>query len=410
MLIGKVIMIVPYPHQIMKAEEAIEVLREHMIVYLAMEERTGKTITAILTAEATGSTIKNVLVITKLVPKQDWVNVLNDLPKNKIYFVTNYHQAHKLTTHFDLVILDESHNYISAYPKTSKIHKDLTSITAGKPLIYVSATPHAQGPQQLFHQFKLSSWSPWANYKSFYRWFEDYGIPHTLPINGINVPQYTKVKVDKVLSEVKHLFVTGTRSEIGFEHEPEDQVHYVDLTEATKLTYNTLIADELVELSVGLLVCDTASKLRTSLHQLEGGTIKMGEHYFVLKNTEKVDYILEKFGDVKSLVIMYNYKAEKTKLEEVFKEALILQATSYAEGIDLSMYKDLVIYSQDFSTARHTQRRARQANMKRATPITVHFLLVKKGLSEQVYKTVSKNKKNFVDSVFKKDKLTTRGV
>ncbi len=138
---------------------------------------------------------------------------------------------------------------------------------------------------------------------------------------------------------------------------------------------------------------------------LEGGVAKIDKQYLVLANREKIDFILRTFGDTEDLVIMYNYIAEQTKLEEVFKKARILQATSFAEGVDLHRHKHLVIYSQDFSTARHTQRRARQANMKRDTPITVHYLLVKKGLSEQVYNTVSVNKRNFVDSVFAKDKI-----
>ena len=87
-------------------------------------------------------------------------------------------------------------------------------------------------------------------------------------------------------------------------------------------------------------------------------------------------------------------------MQSVFKKALILQATSYAEGVDLSHKRHLVIYSQDFSTARHSQRRARQANKNRAEDIIVHYLLVKKGISEQVYQTVSLNKKNYVDSLF----------
>jgi len=154
-----------------------------------------------------------------------------------------------------------------------------------------------------------------------------------------------------------------------------------------------------------MLVCDTSPKLRTSLHQLEGGTIKIDDDRFVLANNEKVDFIKHKFGDSDSLVIMYNYIAEKEKLEAAFKHAKVLQATSYAEGVDLHEYDDLVIYSQDFSTARHTQRRARQCNQKRTKPITVHYLLVKGGISAQVYKTVSLNKKNFVDSVFTRSKI-----
>ena len=72
------------------------------------------------------------------------------------------------------------------------------------------------------------------------------------------------------------------------------------------------------------------------------------------------------------------------------------------ECIDLSKIKYLIIYSQDFSTARHTQRRARQANREREDEIKVHFLLVKNALSDQVYESVSINKINFVDSVYKK--------
>jgi len=102
---------------------------------------------------------------------------------------------------------------------------------------------------------------------------------------------------------------------------------------------------------------------------------------------------------------MYNYIAEGIKLRHWFKNATILQATSYAEGVDLHHIEHLIIYSQDFSTARHTQRRARQAAKDREWPITVHFLLVKGGISEQVYKTVSINKRNYVDSMFTKEKL-----
>jgi ERCC4-related helicase len=132
---------------------------------------------------------------------------------------------------------------------------------------------------------------------------------------------------------------------------------------------------------------------------------KIGKNYHILRNSEKIQYIINNWGDTEDLVIMYNYIAEQDKLQQHFKKALILQATSYAEGVDLHKYKHLVVYSQDFSTARHTQRRARQANKQREEPITVHFLLVKKAISEQVYKTVSVNKKNFVDSVFKRNKL-----
>ena len=395
----------PYLHQEELSNQALEILRENAIVYLAMEERTGKTLTAILVAEK--SAAKNVLVITKKKALDGWHETLDAYkPKDTIFDVTNYHQAHKVEpAKYDLILLDESHNYISSFPKPSGMWKKLKLITKSKPLLYISATPYAQGPQMLFHQFALSSWSPWRKHSNFYQWFRMYGKPYTLEINGIPINQYDRCDKDLVLGVVEHLFITATRQELGFEHEPEDETHYVELSQETKEMYNTLVRDELLAIDGNTLVCDTSSKLRVSLHMLEGGVAKIEEDYLVLSNTEKIDYVLDKFGDSPSTVIMYNYKAERTKLERYFKQSLLLQATSYAEGVDLSEFANLIIYSQDFSTARHTQRRARQCNMQRKDPIRVHFLLVKNGLSEQVFKTVTVNKRNFVDSVFERSTL-----
>ncbi len=389
----------PYPHQQLLADDVYDVLNSNGLAYLAAEERTGKTLSAILVCERINR-VDKVLVLTKKKPISGWVDTLKAFPHSKLYTVTNYHQAKKLSAEYDLVILDEAHNYISSYPKPSAIWKEVNRLTKQIPLLYLSATPHAQGYQQLYHQFKLSSYSPWSKYPNFYAWFKVYGKKYAIEINGIEVQQYTRTKEELILPEIQHLFITKTRQELGFEHEPQDKLHFIELDEVTKAVYNQILEHNMVELKAGMLICDTGSKLRYALHQLEGGTAKLDGKDIVLANQEKVDYILSTWGDVNTLVIMYNYKAEKLKLEAIFKHALLLQATSYAEGIDLSMYSDLVIYSQDFSTARHTQRRARQANMKRDTEIVVHYLMVKKAISAQVYKTVSVNKKNFVDSVF----------
>ena len=393
---------IPFDHQIQLAEDAYEILREHFIVYLACEERTGKTLAAILTAEMTS--VETVLVITKKTPVQDWKDTLAAFKHKKKYTVTNYHNAHKQSRH-DLVILDESHNYISGYPKPSAMWKKLRALLVDTPLIYISATPHAQGYQMLYHQFALSSWSPWARHSNFYQWFKVYGRPYTVPINGVDINQYDRTQEAKIKASTDHLFITKTRKELGFAQEPKDKLHYVELDQSTKDMYNTLIEDQIIQLPEGWLVCDTQPKLRFALHMLEGGTAKIEDQRITLPNNEKIDFILDHFGDSSSLVIMYNYIQEFTKLSKYFKKALLLQATSFAEGVDLHEYDNLVIYSQDFSTARHTQRRARQANKKRLKPIIVHYVLVKKATSEKVYRTVSIKKKNFVDKIYAGDKL-----
>lgn len=392
----------PRVHQLELSKLGYEILRKHMIVYFAMEERTGKTLTSILTAEMCD--VKSVLVITKKNAVQDWKDTLDAFPHKHKYNVTNYHQVHKFARH-DLVILDEAHNYISGYPKQSKLHRTIQAITIRCPIIYLSATPYAQGYQLLYHQFALSSWSPWRKYSSFYNWFRHYGIIDHAWYNGRQVPVYTKTRADLIKPEIEHLFITRTRKELGFDHEPVDKIHYLELNESTRKIYNEIMKDKYYEFGDLALECDTPMKLRTSLHMLEGGAAKIDDHYLILPNREKIDYILKTWGDTEDLVIYYHYIAEGQKLRRIFKKATILQATSYAEGIDLAHVETIVMYSQDFSTAKHTQRRARQASQDRDKPIVVHFLLVKKAVSEQVYKIVSVNKMNFVDSVFEREYL-----
>lgn len=391
---------IPTSKQEQKSDEAVEILRKYRLVYLAMEERTGKTLTAIRTAEKLGAT--KVLVLTKLAPIKGWEDTLAAYAHTfSTVLVTNYHQAKNVKGTFELVILDEAHNYISGYPKRSAMNKEVAKLVKGKYLIYSSATPHAQGLQLLYHQFYLSSWSPFAQYKNAYLFHAALGIPDLQWIGGVPRETYKKVKADEVLKLCQHLFVYATRAEMGYEKEPEDVLHFIELDPVTKDVYNVMMKDRVIELNGLELVLDKVAKLRATLHMLEGGVMKVDEAYHVLGNREKVDYILDTWGDTPDVVIMYHYKAEKLKLEAIFKHALLLQGTTNAEGIDLHKYAHLIIYSQDWSTARHSQRRARQANKAREEDIKVHFLLCKGAISEEVYKTVSVNKTNYIDSCFK---------
>ena len=58
-------MITPYKHQIEKAEECWNILKQVGYVYLAGKPRSGKTLTSILIAEKSNK-IKKVLILTFL--------------------------------------------------------------------------------------------------------------------------------------------------------------------------------------------------------------------------------------------------------------------------------------------------------------------------------------------------------
>jgi len=394
----------PYQHQVDISSQALDILRKHMIVYLAMQERTGKTLTSILICEQTKC--NNILVITKKKALAGWIDTLSKYTHNKKYTYINYESLHKLeTTNYDLIIIDEAHSNLGAYPKVGKIWKEVFKFTKGKPIIYLSATPSAQTYAQLFHQLKLSSWTPWIKYPSFYNWHKDYGIENIIYLGGRQIKQYNEVKSGKVMRDVEHLFISYTRTELGFEHEPNDILHYIDLSSEIKEYYNSLLKDRVATVSGTEVIADTVMALRTKLHQIEGATLKQEDKNIFLSKIDKIDYILKTWGDSDNLVIFYQYQNELSLLKQTFKSATILQGTSFAEGVDLSMYETCVVYSMDFSTAKYTQRRARQCNMKRDTPIDFHFLLVKGAISEQVYQTVAVNRTNFVDSYFNKQEI-----
>lgn len=391
---------IPLAHQSNIANIGYETLKKYMIVYLAMEERTGKTLTSILIAEKCNN-VDNVLIITKKKAIEGWNNTLTNFKHNKNYIVTNYHQVHKEATEFDLVIIDEAHEYIAGFPKASSMWKQVAIFTKDVPIIYLSATPSSQSLSMLYYQFKLSSWSPFLKWNTFSKWFKEFGIEsYTYTPNG-KVRDYKKTKEELVKQYSQHLFIRFTRKELGFEFEPEDVLHYVELKQQTKDLYKQIDKDGYAIVNNIEVVAQTPMEVLLKLHQIEGGTLKIEDTYIQLDNLEKIDYIKQNFGDKEYIVIFYNYKEEFNKLKANFKKATILQSTTYAEGVDLSMFETLIIYSMNFSTAKYTQRRARQANFKRATPIKVHFLLCKNMVSDYVYQCVAINKKNFVDKYYK---------
>ena len=403
----------PYKHQLSLASNAYDILSKYGLVYIAAEERTGKTLTSILVVEQ--SSRSRVLVLTKKKAIGGWLETIKAYKSSDSYTVTNYEAIHRRVTSpkgkvsyklkldpkdYDIIILDEAHNSLSAFPKTGSLWSSVAKLCKGQPIIYMSATPSAQGYQQLFNQLRLSDWSPFKE-RNAYRWFEKYGIPKKVRTAYGLQETYKATKREAWLA-VKHLFITLTRKEIGFEHEPNDVIHYVELDKDTMKLYNDCIDDEMFNMIMPL---DSSMKLRTTLHMLESGVIKMDDEYIVLENDEKIRAIMNDFGDKPTNVIMYNYIAEEIKLKKYFKHSRVISGISFSEGVDLSMYDHLIILSQNFSTAKHSQRRARQANMERKDPIDVHFYLVKGGISEQVYETVSVNKTNFIDSTFEREKL-----
>lgn len=394
-------------HQENLLSKCISVLQEHRLCYLSAEERVGKTLPALLAACLLGKE-GPVLILTKKKALDGWLETLDSLDTKPLCYVTNYEQAKNLISSeenlYSFVILDEAHHALSAYPKPSKTAILVQKMIYKSPyVLFLSATPHAESYSQVFHQLNVSMHSPFDSCKNFYDWFSTYGIPKFKWLGSRQIRMYNEINTELLLPQIKHLFVTMTREQAGFEEDPEDELHYIEpseflkskYAEAEKLRVFTMEKERVLEL-------DTPSRLLFSLHQMEGGTLKISEtESLELGNAEKIDYIKKVWGDSSDVVIFYNYIAEGKLLRKSFQNARILQGTSFAEGVDLSNYAHLVIYSQNFSASKYIQRRARQCNFNRKDPIKVHFLLMKGWVSDQCYACVSSKYKNFTFKLYK---------
>lgn len=415
----------PMPHQELLINKCLDILKKHNMCYLAAEERVGKTLTALYIAKRMRCV--SILIITKKRAISGWkdtleaskigVNMFVKIVNPEVIVSSKAAFADVKSQNYDLVIIDEAHHAFGAYPRVSKTARKVQEIVYSTPILFCSATPCAESYSQLFHQLNLSRYSPWACYPNFYRWFDDYGIPETQFISGMQIKKYNKTKTELFDSVFKEYFVFMSRKEAGFEHHPEDILHYVELNSLTMSRYKELEKTGCIK--EWDYLATNAAHVVTALHQLEGGTLKRPDMRGLLpknpyetgKNEsseaviigcsgEKVDYILENFGDTEDVVIFYNYKAEEILLRRCFKKARILQGTSFAEGVDLSNYKTLIVYSMNFSASKYIQRRARQCNIRRGEPIKVHFLLCKGLVSEAVYESVALKNQNFTAKLF----------
>jgi hypothetical protein len=405
---------IPLPHQIKFASLAFTILKRLGYVYIAGKPRSGKTYTALLICEMSDK-INRVLVLTKKNAIPGWHKFTLDNKRLKhSYYITNYEQVAKLKSEdYDAVIIDESHN-TGAFPRPSLRYKQIRKLCWDMPHIHLSGTAIVESPSSIYHQMFISKYTPFKH-KNFYDFHREFGEPYYIKAAGREINQYDRVK-DSLIPYINQFTIYIKQEDAGIDKSIQaiDKIHIVDLNQGTKELYNTLQTDQvakvyymmfserMLKVSENLeqqLVCDSTMKLRTSLHMLESGVAKIGEQYIDLGNREKINYIKDNFGDSEDTGIMCHFVGERQILEKEFKHAKIYSSSSDAEGVDLSHLRNFIILSSDYSGSKFIQRRDRIININGSNTLTVHHIMVKNAISEQVYKKVSK-KEDFNNSTY----------
>lgn len=391
--------------------KAANLLASKGIAYLAMEVRTGKTITAKATAFKFGA--EKILFVTK---KKAIADIEAQLDST-FFIVVNYEQLHNVGRGYDLVIIDEAHS-LGAFPVPSVRVKELKRICAGLPIIYLSGTPTPESYSQIFHQLSVSSFSPFSEYKNFYQWAKDFVQLRKKYVFNKAINDYSDANEKLIKDYTGHLFFTYTQQEAGFMQLVQENILHVKMEESTYKFANRMRIDKIVTNKEGKTVLgDTAVKLMNKLHQIYSGSVIVDEPEREGKvfDYTKAEFIKQYFQG-KKIAIFYKFVSEAYALRwvfgsvyddpQAFNEAetgvFISQIVSGREGINLSTADALVFYNIDFSATSYWQSRARIQTKNRTKDAQIYWIFAEGGIEDKIYKAVM-DKKDYTLSHFKKD-------
>ena len=401
-------------YQIKLSAQAAEILEHKKIVYLAMEVRTGKTLTALNTAKLFGA--KKVLFLTK---KKAISSIQWDYDNFGFDFdltIINDESLHLIEGNFDLIIHDEHHRF-GAFPKPNKVAQLFKKRYSKLPMIFLSGTPTPESHSQWFNQFWVSDHSPFKNYTNFYKWAVDYVDVKEKRLGYAVIKDYSQAKEQLIRRMTQHYIITFTQAQAGFTTSVNEMILECEMQPITNLIINKLKKNLVVKNTDGQVILgDTGVKLMQKIHQLSSGTCKFEDGTSKVIDLSKALFILEKFTGVK-IAIFYKFKAEYIALKLVYgalltdsveefdntNKCIALQIVSGREGISLQNAKYLVYYNIDFSATSYWQSRDRLTTMQRQSN-EVFWIFSKGGIEMDIYKTVLK-KKDYTLKIFNQNNL-----
>jgi hypothetical protein len=282
------------------------------------------------------------------------------------------------------------------------------------PMIFLSGTPSPESYSQMYHQFWVSSKSPFKEWSNFYKWSKEFVNVKDRHLGYAVVKDYSDADRDKVMKYISDLMISFSQQDAGFKTEIVENVLYCPINDKTLTLIKRLQKDKVIEGKEEVILADTAVKLMQKVHQMYSGTVKFESGNAKVLDTSKAEFIKTYFRGQK-IAIFYKFKAELEALKMVFGDLLTddlsefdnsnksfaVQIVSGREGISLRKAQYLIYYNIDFSATSYWQSRDRLTTMDRMTN-EVFWIFTRGGIEENIYKTVQ-NKADYTLSHFNKD-------
>ena len=396
--------------------KAKPLLLKDKFVYLAMEVRTGKTLTSLGVSALLP--VSNLLFITKkkaISSIQDDYKLLS--PSYNIT-VINYESLHKIDQGgWDMVICDEAHG-MGAFPKRNKRSTQVKSlILENDPfVIFLSGTPTPESFSQMYHQVSVVRKHPFSNYVNFYKFSKQYVNVKQRKINSLYINDYSD-GLQSIIDQMKPHTISYTQKEAGFKVNTKEHILEVEMSPMTYQLTSKLKKHLVIEGSEDVILADTPVKLMMKLHQMYSGTVKFESGNSMIIDLSKAEFIHDNFADSK-IGIFYKFKEELNALKEVYgddlctdlstfnetNKTIALQIVSGREGISLRKADALVYYNIDFSATSYWQSRDRMTTKERLES-DVYWVFSRGGIEADIYKAVTK-KKDYTLRHFKRDLLS----
>lgn len=396
--------------------KATEVIKQNGFVYLAMEVRTGKTLTALSIAIELQA--QKVLFITKKKAISSIDRDYDMLRPTYFLHTINYESLHKVSydLDWDLIIVDEAHS-MGKLAKPSKRARDVKMriIKSKANVILMSGTPTPESYSQMYHQVYGIPNNPFKEYTNFYKFAHKYIDIKIKPINGMQIRDYSH-GLPTIMDEMKPYTIAYSQKEAGFKVKTTEKVLEVEMEKTTYELARELKKKLVIEGKREVILADTPVKLMMKLHQLYSGTIKFESGNSDILDYSKAKFIRSKFKNMK-VGIFYVFKAELKALKEVYgdelttelsefeetSKSIALQIVSGREGISLKQADCLVYYNIAFSATSYWQSKDRMTTKERLEN-DVYWIFSRGGIEKKIYKAVT-DKKDYTLSHFRKDLL-----
>jgi len=396
--------------------KATEVIKQNGFVYLAMEVRTGKTLTAL----SIGIELKaqKVLFVTKKKAISSIDKDYDMLRPTYFLHTINYESLHKVSydLDWDLIIVDEAHS-MGKLAKPSKRARDVKMriIKSKANVILMSGTPTPESYSQMYHQVYGIPNNPFKEYTNFYKFAHKYIDIKIKPINGMQIRDYSH-GLPTIMDAMKPYTIAYSQKEAGFKVKTTEKVLEVEMEKTTYELASELKKKLVIEGKREVILADTPVKLMMKLHQLYSGTIKFESGNSDILDYSKAKFIRSKFKNTK-VGIFYVFKAELKALKEVYgdelttelsefeetSKSIALQIVSGREGISLKQADCLVYYNIAFSATSYWQSKDRMTTKERLEN-DVYWIFSRGGIEKKIYKAVT-DKKDYTLSHFRKDLL-----